>query len=298
MKYAIVVDSACGLTKKQAEKFGWYYLPLYMDIDGVNYGDGVDLDADRLFSKFTLKSEVKTSMFNLDYAQKLFKELSENYDAIIVYPISKFLSNSANVLLTMKEDFPKLKVVNSIQISVLTFLDVVWLDHVLKKDSSKIDEYIDYLEKGGFPRSTTLIPKYNKYLVKGGRLHPAAALVAKMFNITPMIKFEKGELLKEGVGRSFYKTIQKNVNTKFKNFKAPKNHVLKPVVLVAGSTLEDQKTYVENVKNVYKIEPELINIPPVVSIHTGPESYVLVIAAIPEEIKKDVDEAFKNISIK
>ncbi|WP_406617334.1 DegV family protein [Mycoplasmopsis adleri] len=297
-KYALVVDSSCGLTKKQAEKLGWFYLPLYIDIDGKNYSDGVDLDATTLFDKFTLKSEVKTSMFNLVTAETLFTELSKEYDEIIVYPISKYLSNSYATLKTMTADFPKLRVIESVEIASLILIDLFWFELEMKKDSSKMEEYLKFIEAGSFQKSITLIPKYNKYLVKGGRLHPAAALIAKMFNIVPLIKWENGQLLKEGIGRNFYKTILKNAEQKAKDFKVSDNHSLKTIVLHSGSTEEDKKKYQETVSDLFKKESDLFSTPSVVSIHVGPEAYVLIVTEVPTEYEKAIDERFQILKEK
>nr|WP_307907502.1 DegV family protein [Mycoplasmopsis bovis] len=146
MKYAIVTDSSIGLTKAQTEKLGWFFLPLNLVIDGVNYADGVDITSDTLFEKFTLESDVKSSMFNMQYAIDLFTDLSKEYDIIFVYPISQHLSNSYQALKTMEKDFSKLRVIQSKQVMMPLLWDVIWFDHMLKTDSSKYDEYIKHLE--------------------------------------------------------------------------------------------------------------------------------------------------------
>ncbi|WP_027334775.1 DegV family protein [Mycoplasmopsis felifaucium] len=294
-KYAIVVDSSCGLTKAQAEKLGWYYLPLYIDIDGTNYADGVEIDSSNIFDKFTLKSNVKTSMFNLSYAEELFTKLSAEYEEIIVYPISKALSNSFSALSVMKADFPKLKIIESVEIATLILIDLFWFQSQMELDSSKINEYINFMEQGSFKKSITLIPKHNKYLVKGGRLHPAAALIAKMFNIVPMIKFENGQLLKEGIGRNFYKTILKNAQQKANDFRVDENHVKKCIILHSGSTDEDLVQYKKQVEKLFNVESNIYSIPPVVSIHVGPEAYVLIVTSLPKELSEVVDKQMNII---
>ncbi|WP_334687351.1 DegV family protein [Mycoplasmopsis felis] len=63
----------------------------------------------------------------------------------------------------------------------------------------------------------TLIPKHNDYLVKGGRLSPAAATIAKLLKIVPLIRFENGKLEKQGKGRLFLKSIFNEIDIKFNN---------------------------------------------------------------------------------
>ncbi|MGV2392491.1 UNVERIFIED_CONTAM: DegV family protein [Campylobacter lari] len=293
MKYAIVVDSSCGLTKEQAEKLGLFYLPLFIDIDNQLYADGIEITPKTLFEKFNLNSEVKTSMFNLAQAHELFENLSKTYDEIIVYPISKYLSNSYSALMSIKkEEFPKLRIIESIEVASLIALDVIWLKEQLETDPSKIDEYIKFIEEGGFNKSISLVPKHNKYLVKGGRLHPAAALIAKMFNIVPIIKFENGQLLKEGIGRNFCKTVTKVITDKSQNFSFDNKKFVPHIILLSSQANEDElKKYTEQIKEEFNIDPVISDIPSVVSIHTGPEAISIIVT---EGTKSTID-LFANI---
>ncbi|WP_430001023.1 DegV family protein, partial [Mycoplasmopsis bovis] len=84
---------------------------------------------------------------------------------------------------------------------------------------SKCLIYSSYLENPSWKHSVSVIPKYNRYLVKGGRLHPAAALVARMLKLVPIIKWEDGQLMKENIGRNFEKTISKNLSQKYESVK-------------------------------------------------------------------------------
>ncbi|VEU75409.1 Fatty acid-binding protein DegV-like protein [Mycoplasmopsis maculosa] len=293
MKYAIVVDSSCGLTKAQAEKYGLYYLPLYIDIDNKTYADGIDINSENLFNTFNLKSEVKTSAFNPADAYDLFEKLSKEYDEIIVYPISKHLSSSYSTLATtFKEEFKKLRVIESVQVASLIMLDVIWFKMQLEKDSSKIDEYIKKIEKGDWKRSITLVPKHNKYLVKGGRLHPAAALIAKALGIVPLIKWENGQLLKEGIGRNFLKTILKNISDKSKSFDVKTNNT-KVIILHSGANPDELSQCKDQVNKEFKTDPVITYIPSVVSIHTGPEAYATI--AFEDENADKILKTFSDI---
>ncbi|VEU78119.1 DegV family protein [Mycoplasmopsis columbinasalis] len=285
MKYAIVVDSASSLTKDEAEKLGWYFLPLHITINNIEYEDGVQITSKNLFEKFTLDKEVKTSSVNLGEAENLFIELSKEYDKIFVYPISKHLSGCCQSLTILAEQFPKVRVIQSVEIVELILLDLFWLENQIKKDETKIDEYIKFIENGGWRKSVTLIPKYNKYLVKGGRLHPAAALVAKLLNIVPLIAFEDGQLLKEGVGRIFKKSILKNIEKKKEFLKANETNEFLVAYLHSNATEDDQRDIQNKFEEVFGEKVIKRFISPVVSIHTGPESYVGIVMEIDKETK-------------
>ncbi|QSF13554.1 DegV family protein [Mycoplasma sp. Mirounga ES2805-ORL] len=295
MKYAIVIDSSSGLTKKQAEKLGWFYLPLYITIDGKEYADGVELTSRNLFDKYTLKSDVKTSTFNMGEAYNLFSDLSKTYDKIFVYSISKNLSSSYINFKSMENEFPKLKVIESIQITYLIPFDIVWFEHKMKEDSSKYEEYIQYIENGGFKKECSLIPKYNKYLIKGGRLHPSAAAIARLLKIVPIIKWENGSLLKESIGRSFEKTCIKLIKSKAKDFEVEPGHELMVSYIHSGPKPDDLQLFQNTFKEEFEEIPFTEFISPVVSVHTGPEAFVIILVSMPKWLKQEFLEKYEQI---
>ncbi|UUD35262.1 DegV family protein [Mycoplasmopsis caviae] len=287
MKYAIVVDSSCALTKKQAEALGWFYTPLHINVDDKEFEDGVDINTSNLFNYYTKKAKVKTSVINLAKTSELFEKLSKEYDKIIFYPISHHLSSTYQTSKTMEEEFPKLRAIKSIEIVQLIVLDLIWFEQQMAKDPSKFEEYIKFIEDGSFHKSITLIPKYNDYLVKGGRLHPAAAAIAKLFKIVPLISVDRGELKKEGVGRVFAKSTIKNIASKAKDFKLEnKDNELISAYVHTGASQEEQEKYIEEFRIQYKQEPFVGWLAPVVAIHTGPEAFANVAVECPKETKE------------
>ncbi|WAM02729.1 DegV family protein [Mycoplasmopsis felis] len=177
---AIVVDSSCGLTENQAKKLDLFYLPLIIEVDGKVYKDGIEVSSENLFEIFTLKSsKAITSATPIGYASELFTELSEKYDYIVVFPISQYLSSQYKFLKTLEKDFSKLRVIESVNIS-FTILEQINRFKDFYSKTQDIQWAIDECSKWNNELDITLIPKYNDYLVKGGRLSSAAATMAKI----------------------------------------------------------------------------------------------------------------------
>ncbi|KUH47445.1 DegV family protein [Mycoplasmopsis meleagridis] len=295
MKYAIIVDSSCGLTKEEAEQKGWYFLPLHIIINGKEYRDGIDINGKNLFDYYTNDVDAKTSAINIYQAQEMISELSSKYDKVIIYPISKYLSGTYQMLSTIANEFSNVKVIESKQIVQLILLDLIWLENKIKENSDKIDEYIDFIEKKGFRNSITLIPKYNKYLVKGGRLHPSAALVAKMLSIVPLIAFDNGQLLKEGIGRIFKKAVIKNIESKKNFIKTNSENEILYCYLHSGAKKEEKELFVKTFNETFKQNVFVKYISPVVSIHTGPEAYVGIAIELDKKTKQDFEDFLNQI---
>ncbi len=295
MKYAIVVDSACGLNKAEAEKLGFYYLPLNMTIDDKNYRDGVDLDSSNIFNYYTFKSTVKTSSFNLGEAEELFAKLSKDYDKIIVYPISKYLSGSYQTLKMLAKENPKLEILDSQGVLNYIVLECIWLNMKLKQDPSKYQEYIDYINTYKRHYSSGVIPKINDYLVKGGRLHRSAAAIAKLLKIVPTIIFDEGQLKKEHIGHIFIKSAKKVLDHKFEKFKVAKGNKVWATYVHSGAQNDDYNQicdkFKEHTDNKYYVD----YIAPVVSIHTGPQAFGYTIVEVDEDLEKEYNRCMKLI---
>ncbi|UUM19989.1 MULTISPECIES: DegV family protein [unclassified Mycoplasma] len=273
-KIAIVISSSCGLTEKQAKNRGWFYLPLNIQIDNKNYLDGIDLTSENLFDKFSKNSSgAKTSSTNIGYVLNLFEQLSNTFDAVVVFPLSEKLSGEYQNLVNFSNNFKNVYVINSLDVAQLISLKVIEFEHLIDSGVS-LNEAIKKIENNPCQYSVTLIPKYNNFLVKGGRLTPGAAAVANLLKIIPMIKFENGKLEKEGIGRVFSKTILNCIENKLANLHKQELKNLDLIILHSQNPEIDK--YIEYVKENYQINPLISYIPPVISIHTGPEAIVII----------------------
>ncbi|WP_426461210.1 DegV family protein [Mycoplasma hafezii] len=270
-KTAIVIDSSAGFSQVEAHKNNWFFLPLLIFIDDKKLQDGIDITSDNLFEHYHLESgTAKTSATPLGIATDLLAKLSSEYDQVVVFPISKHLSSQNQMLINLAQDFPNVKVIESLYVAELIPLKIRELESLLEKGVS-LEEAVAYLNNWDTRYDVTLVPKFNDYLVKGGRLSPAAATLAKLLQIVPMIKFEAGELLKEGKGRTFNKTVQKVIDSKFANHN---NDEYDCVILHSDN--QEIEQYLSYVKENYGLEPFVAKIPNVVAMHTGPEAIVII----------------------
>ncbi|MGX9395914.1 DegV family protein [Mycoplasma sp. 3341] len=216
MKIAIVVDSSCGLTKVQVEKLGWFYLPIQITIDDKSYSDGVEVDAKTIWAKQNGAKNVSTSA-SLPRDIEAIKSQVAEYDKVLIYPISTELSRQYQSLKIMFEDWEsenKAYVVESKKISHAIVLDILRFQKAIK-DGASFEKAIGIFAK---PQDKTLlIPQENEALVRGGRLSPAAASIAKLLKIVPVIEFRDGLLDKYAKGRIFEKTLTKYARELYEN---------------------------------------------------------------------------------
>ncbi|UWD33953.1 DegV family protein [Mesomycoplasma molare] len=278
MKIAIIVDSATGLTKKMAEKMDLYFLPLYINIDDKEFADGIDLESGEILKHVTLKSKVSTSATPLGSALELVEYLNSKYDKIIIYPISEGLSSQyANLKATFSNN-KKVYVVKSNKVTLLSIIDILnFRNNVMK--NMNLDSAIEKMEedyKGKF----LLIPKYNDALVRGGRLSPSAASIAKLLKIVPVIKLENGKLQKEGKGRIFRKTL---FNFYKENFDLYKSNIKNLRTIIIHSGNKEINEIKEEFESYSNSKIELFDIPNTIAIHTGLEAVAFGILDISDE---------------
>ncbi|MGL4343211.1 MAG: DegV family protein [Metamycoplasmataceae bacterium] len=281
MKLAIVVDSSCGLTKKQAEKRGWFYLPLNINIDGIEYRDGIDITSKNFYSIYKKESKVSTTATPPGEILDLFKKLNQEFDFTIVYPISEGLSSQYQTLLVLAKNFPKIHIIKSKNVSISIVDDLIKLENDINNNDITYKQGIERIEsdKPARKRTIHLIPKHNDALLNGGRLTPSAAKLAKLFKIIPIIVFNKdGKLDKYSKGRIFDRTVMKLFDSLYlhhsKNLGNDKLFLF--FLDVNCSESEKLKKYIEEKTHCDKnFKLVSYHIPPIIAIHTGLESISL-----------------------
>lgn len=270
MNYAMVVDSSSGLSKEEAEKKGWYFLPLIIDIDGKTYLDGIDINSKNLYEIWTDEQDVKTGTTPPKYSLDLLEKLSKNFDKVIVYPISQHLSSQYNNLTVISKNLKNVKIIKSNGVAEIIPYELEQFEDQLKKGNITVEQGIALLEEKNKASKIYLVPKNMKALVKGGRVSPALAKLAKLLNIVAIIIFEKGKLEKHGKGRLFRKSISKLVVKK--NEEIPENELDLYDIVLFHSMNNDYKSICKEVEVITNKKVRIVSIPPVVAIHTGKEA--------------------------
>ena len=94
MKVLISADSTCDLSAALREKFNIGIVPLYIEREGKNYRDGVDITPQDIFDYVGAGRGVcRTAAVNTgDYLER-FSAWRKEYDAVIHFNISSEMSS-------------------------------------------------------------------------------------------------------------------------------------------------------------------------------------------------------------
>ena len=222
MKIAAATDSNSGITHEQAKQLGVHVLPMPFMIDGQMYYEGVDLTHEEFFRRMEEGADITTSQPSPGEVTDFWDKLLEEYDAVVYIPMSSGLSGSCQTAMLLAEDYEgKVYVVNNQRISVTQMQSVLDARDLIKKGYAAA-QIRNILEETKFDSSIYVTVTTLKYLKKGGRITPAAAMLGTLLQIKPVLTiqgekldaFSKARTLKQG--KTIMMTaLKKDLETRF-----------------------------------------------------------------------------------
>lgn len=272
MKIAVVTDSSCGLDMHKKYK-DLKVVPLMITKEnGEQVYDDLDLSQDEFYRMLDAEA-LKTSQSVPKDMLSMWDETLKEYDQIIVLLLSKGLSGQYNTfrMFSEEEEYKgKVFVADTNGVSII-------LEHLVEKAFEKIEEgkdaevirnEIDALNSSYI---CFIIPKSLTTLVRGGRISKAAAAMAKLLKITPILRYN-GQIDKETKERTF----KKAVNEALTLIKSRTDDV-KYIDISYSRTEED---VVDLVKELVELNGFIVNkleaMPNVITCHTGRETFAFV----------------------
>lgn len=280
---AIVTDSNSGISQAEGKELGIYVIPMPCLVDGKLYYENVDITKEQFYHFMESDADLTTSQPSPGDVMDLWDKLLKEYDEIVHIPMSSGLSASCSTAMGLAQDYDgKVQVVNNQRISVTMQQSVMDAKHLAAtgKSAAQIKEI---LEKEALESSIYLVVDTLKYLKKGGRITPAAALLGSALNLKPLLQIqgEKLDAYKKVRGmkaakKNMLDAMKKDVEGRFADYVAKGQLKLH----VAYTTDEEtEKQWMEEVQNAFpdltitRMDPLSFSI----TCHTGPG--VLAIAA-------------------
>ncbi len=192
-KIAIVTDSNSGITQKEAKELGIRVLPMPFYINGKLFFEDITLTQEEFYRRLEEDADISTSQPSPGDVIDLWDELLEEYDEIIHIPMSSGLSSSCETAQGLAKDYDgRVHVIDNQRISISQRQSV--LDAIeMKEKGMSAQEIDDVLMKEKLEASIYITVDTLKYLKKGGRVTPAAA-VGTVLNLKPVLQIQ-GEKL-------------------------------------------------------------------------------------------------------
>lgn len=280
---AIVTDSNSGISQAEAKELGIYVIPMPFLVDGKLYFEDVDMNKEQFYHFLENDADLSTSQPSPGDVMDLWDKLLKEYDEIVHIPMSSGLSASCSTAMGLARDYDgKVQVVDNQRISVTMQQSVMDAKHLAAagKSAAQIKEI---LEKEALESSIYLMVDTLKYLKKGGRITPAAALLGSALNLKPILQIQGDKLdaYKKVRGvkaakKNMLEAMKKDVEGRFSDY------VTKGQLKLHVAYTTDEETARQWKEEVQSMFPDIAisRIDPLsfsVTCHTGPG--VLAIAA-------------------
>ena len=195
MKIAIATDTNSGITASEGEKLGVYVLAMPVNLEETIHYEGLDITSEQLYDAMRQHREVSTSQPSPGQLMELWDGiLAKGYDEIVYIPMSSGLSGSCQSAALFAQDYDsRVQVVDNHRISVTQKESVISALRLVEQgyDAGQIR---DFLEKHAYDASIYITVDSMEYLKKGGRVTPAAATLATVLNLKPVLTIQGDKL--------------------------------------------------------------------------------------------------------
>ena len=195
MKIAIATDTNSGITAMEGEKLGVFVLAMPVNLEETIHYEGIDITSEQLYDAMRQHRDVSTSQPSPGQLMELWNGiLAKGYDEIVYIPMSSGLSGSCQSAALFAQDYDgRVQVVDNHRISVTQKESVISALRLVEQgyDAGQIR---DFLEKHAYDASIYITVDSMEYLKKGGRVTPAAATLATVLNLKPVLTIQGDKL--------------------------------------------------------------------------------------------------------
>lgn len=194
MNIKITSDSTCDLSPAQLAEHDIALARLTVVKGGEAFEDGETIVPADIFAHVAAGGDLcSTTAYNVGEYQALFAKYADQYDGIIHINIGSGFSSCYQNARLAAEDFPNVRVIDSMNLSSGQG-HVVLEACRLAKTCQSLDEIEEKLNAFAPRVEASFLLDQLKYMVKGGRCSSAAALGANLLNLKPCIEVRDGKM--------------------------------------------------------------------------------------------------------
>ena len=194
MNIKIISDSTCDLSPELIAQHDIELSRLSVIKNGEEFKDGLTITPADIFAHVAAGGDLcSTTAFNIGGYEELYAKYAPQYDAVIQICIGSGFSSSYQNACIAAEDYPNVRVIDSMNLS--TGQGHVVLEACrLAKTCESLDEIVDKLNAYAPRVEASFLLDQLQYMVKGGRCSAAAALGANLLNLKPCIEVREGKM--------------------------------------------------------------------------------------------------------
>jgi len=289
MTVKIVTDSTADLPAQLAQELGITVVPVYLRFGEKVYRDRVDMSEDEFYQKLEGSPIHPTTSQPTpqDFAD-VYSKLSREADEIVSIHVSSKISGTYNSALQGRELIAtgcRIEVVDSFSVSMGLGL-IAMTAARLARARENLQGIMEEI-KQAIP-SIRLLGVFDtlKYLLLGGRIGKAKALLGSILNVKPLITMQNGELFPAGLAR----TRAKGVERLYELVKNTLN--VQELAIVHSTTPGEASSLKERIASIFDTKlVHLARLGPALGVHAGPGTLILTLREKVSSIRQDAAES-------
>jgi len=288
MTVRIVTDSTADLPPQLAQQLGIIVVPVYVRFGEKVYRDGVDISEDEFYQKLVdSPTHPTTSQPSPGDFADVYSKLSQETDEIVSIQVTSKLSGTYNSALQGRELAGarcRIEVVDSLALSMGLGL-IAMAAARLAAAGESLPIVMEEIRQA-IPNIRLLgVFDTLKYLLRGGRIGKAKALLGSILNVKPLITIRDGELFPAGQARTRSKGIERL-------FELVKNALnIQEIAIVHSTTPDEASSLRERIGSIFdKKRIHTARLGPALGVHGGPGTLILALREKISSIRQNANE--------
>lgn len=274
--FVITADSNSDLLADyiEAKKIG--IIPHYYDLEGITYGDEINLTPKEFYNKMRKGIMPTTMASNPEVIRNTFQNYVDQGLDILHISFSSTLSGGCSNVVTGAIDIcdenpgAKITVIDTLNASLGEGMFVMKAVQ-MKEEGKTIDEIAAWLEEHKMDFCVLFTVDDLNHLHRGGRISKTTAIVGSMINVKPVLYLNpEGQLVPLSTSRGRKKSLSTICNIMLENMGKYKD-TDDVICIVHGDSLEDANYLSDLIKEKLPSKKIIINfVSPSIGSHSGP----------------------------
>lgn len=274
--FVITADSNCDLLADYVAEKHIGIIPHYYDLEGVTYGDEINLTPKEFYDKMREGHMPTTMASNPDVIRRTFQNYIDQGLDILHISFSSALSGGCNNIMSgareLCEENPgaKIIVIDTLNVSLAEGMFVMKAVQ-MKEEGKSIDEIATWLEEHKMEFCVRFTVDDLFHLQRGGRISKTTAVIGSLMNVKPILYVnEEGRLVSLSSARGRKKSLTTICNDMIESMgKFRDEH---DIVCIAHGDAMDDADYLANlVREALPHKQIVINyVSPSIGSHSGP----------------------------
>jgi DegV family protein with EDD domain len=274
--FVITADSNSDLLDSYIREKQIGIIPHYYDLEGVTYGDEINLTPKEFYDKMRTGLMPTTMASNPEVIRRTFQGyVDQNLDILHISFSSALSGGCSNVMtgaIEICEENPEAKIIVIDTLNASLGEGMVVMKAVqLKEEGKTIDEIATWIEDHKMDFCVRFTVDDLGHLYRGGRISKATAIVGSMINIKPILNInEEGKLVPLEKARGRKKSLSVIVDDMLNSMGKYKDSN-DPICIAHGDSLADAQYLMGLIKEKLPDKDIILNtISPSIGSHSGP----------------------------